>query len=334
MWPRTALILALVTTLATRVRTTAQESDRACPLIHELNWVRFDVVMGRFVIASSRLKQGQQRARREAPDGTLESLAASLDRGLTSLHYTLESDTREVRLRVVRRDQLELRWSTTRNQGAWQTIVYEQEPGDGVRLRAIGATGETQVCTAPSLWHLLLLQRNGTSSLIAALQSLRPDWNLQSQCDALCRHLLNMDARTLVDTPQEIQLLVEQLGHAEFRVRQQADRALRARGRSVLGLLNETDFEQLDSEQKLRIGEIRRSLTDYTSDTPQSVATWLCNDRHIWLSLLEQGEPADGMIARNHLERLTNRRIDYDPYATPESRVEQMASLRTELRRR
>jgi hypothetical protein len=239
-----------------------------------------------------------------------------------------------VQLHVVRRDQLELRWSTARNQEAWQTIVYEQEPGNGVRLRTIGETGETQVCTAPSLWHLLVLQPDGTSSLVTALRTLRPDWNLQSQCDALGRHLLNMDARTLVDTPQEVQLLVEQLGHAEFRVRQQADRALRARGRSVLGLLNETDFQQLDSEQKLRIGEIRRSLTDYTSDTPQRVATWLCNDRHIWLALLEKGEPADGMIARSHLERLTNRRIDFDPQATPESRAEQMAWLRSELRRR
>ena len=103
MWRRTAAIIAIVVTLATRASSTAQDSSHPRPLIRELNWVRFDVVMGQLVITSSRMKQSPQRVQRELPDGTWERLSVSLDRGLTSLHYSSKNDVQQLNVQVLRR---------------------------------------------------------------------------------------------------------------------------------------------------------------------------------------------------------------------------------------
>ena len=88
-------------------------SDR---LILELNWVSFDVAMGRILATGNRTRQDRQRVCREHPNGLTETLTVTLDRGLVSMHYESVSETRQLTVRVVRRDQVEI--ESTRHEPA------------------------------------------------------------------------------------------------------------------------------------------------------------------------------------------------------------------------
>ena len=174
MWRRTALIVAVGLALASRSKVMAQERHGPDLLISDLSWVRFDVVMGRIVAATNRAKQDRQRARRELPDGVVETLAVSIDRGLTSLQYTSESDTQRLTICVVRRDDVEVRWTENRPGEPSTTMAYVQTPGQDVCVSVQVGDGSVQEYRAPSLWHLIIGQRElrGTQ-ILDVLISLR-----------------------------------------------------------------------------------------------------------------------------------------------------------------
>ncbi len=305
MWRRTALIVAILLALATRGKLNGQE--RTCPdlLLTDLSWVRFDVIMGRIVAATNRTKQDRQCAHREGSDGATETLVVSIDRGLTSLQYTLKSATQQLAIRVVRRDDVFVRSETLQPDGMRTTMTYSQSPGKEVRLAIIENAGAEKNYQAPSLWHLLIIKPElGKTPIFDILESLRPDWHLRSEAKAIGDALVATGPWEVTTSLEEVKALVRQLAHRDFHVRQAADRELRSRGRAVLCLFNELDPRQLDCEQRLRIREIRRQLTGDSNDTPQRVAHWLVNDKRVWLALKDQGVPRSRLVAREHLARI------------------------------
>ncbi len=339
MWRRTMLIVAVGITLATRDTSDAQQRGQECDgselLISGLNWVRFDVAMGRVMATSNRTKQDRQRARRDLPDGGSECLTVTIDRGLISLHYCLENDSRQLTICVVRRDDMEIRWTRKQTDGEPVTAVYTQSRVGDVSMVVCGAEQTEQVYRASSLWHLAIAHPDVCEShLVGALQSLRPDWQLLDDARAIRTSLFHSPLRQATTSLSEVRLLVMQLADPDFRVRQRADREIQSRGRCVLAVLNELDLQDLDAEQRLRIAGIRRAIEADHVDTPDRVAAWLINDKRVWLALLNDDDSRRRHVARQQLARICEHSIDFDPAATRTERAEQIAVLHTQLLRR
>jgi hypothetical protein len=185
------------------------------------------------------------------------------------------------------------------------------------------------------VWHLILAQpRVCDQYLIPALRLLRTDWQIGEAAAATRALLLTDPGIGQATSGREVDLLVEQLAHGEFRVRQRADRELRSRGRFVLGFLDQLDLSPLDREQRLRISTIRDAITSDWEDTPSRVAAWMSNDRAAWMALLEDEDPRHRRTARAQLSRLCEHPVAFDPDAAPELRAEQIAGLRAALLRR
>ena len=129
----------------------------------------------------------------------------------------------------------------------------------------------------------------------------------------------------------EVRQLVAQLSHDQFRVRQAADRALRAGGCCMLGLLQQIDIEDLDREQQLRLRNICRSLYGQQSDTPERVIAWLTNDKQIWIDRLNAEDLEQRALASSHLAQILGHSIAFEPGGMPGERTRQVAALQTQL---
>ncbi len=315
MWRRTALIVVIGLSLTARSKLNGQEKKgrkQPCPdlLFSDLGWVRFDVVMGQLVAATNRTKQDRQRAERTLPCGGTETLVVSIDRGLTSLQYQLESDAQKLSLQVIRRENVCIRWESLPPGGVRTTMLYQQTPGKGVGLTIRVGTEAERTYQAASLWHLLVAEPELRESHICdILESLRPDWHLREEVNTIRTALVNTAPWSVPTSMAEVEVLVRQMKHGDFCVRQAADRELRSRGRAVLCLLDRLDPQRLDCEQRLRIHEIRRHLTGSGIDTPQRVTAWLINNKQVWTALdnhdLDKHDAATGHVAaRAHLTRI------------------------------
>lgn len=334
MWRRTAIILTLGLSLTPRAQSLGQDIPGSDRLILELNWVSFEVAMGRLLATGNRTRQDRQRVCREHANGLTETLTVTLDRGLVSLHYESVSETRQLTVRVVRRDQVEIE-SLRREPASSTTTVLFQQPSDGDVVLTVHIAGQApEEYRASSLWHLLLAHPEICQAhLNDALQMLRPNWQVDNDVAEIRSRLLDCDAARLTTSRREVELLVEQMTHDDFRVRQRSARELRARGRSVLGFLQELDSTRLDAEQRLRIQSVQDSIIADFEDTPARVVAWLLNDQSVWLALLDQETPRCRAQAGRHLARLCGREIEFDPDGARETRAAQVASLRSELLR-
>ncbi len=303
-------------------------------LISELNWVRFDVVFGRVLATCTRTKQDRHRIRRDYPSGAAESVAVSMDRGLISLRYSLQSDDHQLTVDVIRRDQLDIQWSHRSRDGHLWRVVYRQRREGDVEFIVASDDGQRQSCRAKSLWHLLYgYHELCREHLVPVLEGLRPNWMID---DDLVRITVN-----LMDGPDagqhlsrnEVQSHVEQLSAQEFQVRQRADRLLRAMGPEAFCYLEEIDLSKLDTEQGLHVKSILAGARRRGMDTPRRVAAWLSNDVHVWLSLANSRVADHRRVACGQLRRLTGKPIEFDPEAEPEQRAARWAELYDVIRR-
>ncbi len=335
MWRHDALITAIGLTLTTLSSSSGDEINSSDLLISDRNWVRFDVAMGRLMATTIRTKQDRQRAERDLPCGATESLTVSIDRGLISLQYVAASESWQLAVRVVRRDDVEIRWTRRATDGRLFATVYVQRPGEDVSLAV--SEGEMPACTyrASSLWHLAIVHPEVCREhLVGVMRRVRPEWPVADEANEIRETLLHVSPWEPATSLAEVRLLVAQLSHPDFRARQRADRELVSRGQRLLGLLNELDPQNLDAEQRLRIQQIRRVITSNTSDTPRRVATWLANDKRIWLALMDDDDPQCRLAAGRQLTRICEQNVDFDPHAEPLARAEQVAAIRTQLLRR
>jgi hypothetical protein len=296
--------------------------------------VNFDVAMGRMLAVGNRAKQDRQRVVREYPNGTTETLTVTLDRGLVSMQYEFVSQSRQLAIRVARRDHVEIESRRNEPRANAVTAVFRQQPGSDVVLTLL-TDGQAPVdYRSPSLWHLLLTHPELCQThLYDALRLLRPNWQIDNEVAEIRAMLFHCDPARLTTSRREVELLVEQMAHDDFRVRQRSARELQARGRSVLGFLQELDATHLDAEQRLRTDHIRDAIIGDAADTPAGVVAWLVNDKSAWLALLNDETPGCRARAGSHLARLCDREIEFDPDASRETRELQVASLRSALLR-
>ena len=335
MWQRTAIVVALGLLLVPRAVSLSEEFRYSELLISDVNWVTFDVAMGRILATGNRTKQDRQRGTRERPDGAAEAIAVTLDRGLVSVHYEYHSATRQLVIRVVRRDSVEIESTLSDASVPSEQMSFVQQPEGDVSLTIQTDGGSPCVYQAASLWHLQLAHPEiCRAHLNDVLQVFRPNWQIEDEVAEIRSSLLACEPERLTTSRREVEVLVAQMADDDFRIRQRSARELQARGRSVLGFLQALDPATLDAEQRLRVESIRRAIIADYEDTPARVVAWLINDTSTWLALLGDDTPERRAHANSHLARLCDHPIDFDPEATLETRSAQLADLRSELLRR
>jgi hypothetical protein len=207
------------------------------------------------------------------------------------------------------------------------------QPASGPLVLTVGSKDAAQVIRAPSLWHLMVghpaICREHLAGLLTLIDA---RWDLGATADEVESILLEL-ARTQ-DPPDRRRwaLLVEQLHDERFARREEADRELRAVGRSVISYLGKLDFTRLDAEQQFRIRRILLSLNDEADTrTPDQIAAWLSGDPQIWLSLLARDSLETRKLAARQLASLLDHPIEFDPAADEAARQSQLSSLQGQL---
>jgi hypothetical protein len=150
-------------------------------------------------------------------------------------------------------------------------------------------------------------------------------WHLYAQSPDVCEQWLTPLLKHLVVDFQPLETLAQvnaslQAGLAQVQIRRsyvvelvallgspvKAERSaaqseLVEMGVGVLPMLDQISEENLDGEQRRRIGTIRNRLRSYRSDSPQSVAQWLSVDFEYCSTIAASLPPADRVALNSHL---------------------------------
>lgn len=336
MWRRTALSLALYLALNTSAHLIADEASQRSLLLTRLQWVRFDLVLGRVHATTNRTDQSRQHATNNGPSGQQEKLFVSVDQGLISLRYQSIAPTESLHVEVVRRGTVQVRLKRQAQASLPKlSVVYTQPHRGDVTLEIAQDEQKPRKIQAASLWHLILAHPAECGEyLIPTLELLRPNWNVEQERREILTHLRQLRPENYTVSQTEVVALVDQLNDSRFRVRQLADRQLRATGPCALIYLDTIELESLGTEQRERVEKIRAAIESRTIDAPACVAARLSHDKSVWITLLGNDDAEMRVVAKRQLSHLCQHDIDFDPAADPEQRAQQVANLRSRLLRR
>lgn len=296
-------------------------------MLSGVKWIRFDIVGGRLAFRGEGCTQHRLQA--ESPEGAKvrESLTARLMPHHLYLRYERGDDQSQFLLEADERGQLSL-WHSRSGAAAGEVreVRYFQ-PASG-KLQLTLAADKPRTIVADDLWQLLLSERDARRHLVPLLTAIRPDWDLDSRLNATERLLVAQAADEVVADRRQWQEWLDEMTSPRFAQRQAADVALRQCGQPVLGFLRQAEARgQLDAEQRRRVRSILAELPDGRADCPHRVADWLAADRRVWLAVLSRGDLEQRIAAAEHLSRLCQRPVPFDPAAEVSERDAQLAAL-------
>lgn len=328
--------LALYLALNTSTHLIADEANQRQLLLTRLQWVRFDLVLGRVHATTNRTDQSRRQATDNGPSGQEEKLFVSVDQGLISLRYQSIAPTESLHVEVVRRGAVQVRLTRQAQASSPKlSVVYTQPHRGDVTLEIAKHEQPRRKIQAASLWHLLLAYPDECGEyLVPTLELLRPNWNVEQERREILTHLRQIRLEQYTVSQTEVVALVEQLNDSRFRVRQLADRQLRAAGPCALFYLDTIDFDLLGTEQRERVEKIRAAIEARTIDAPACVAARLSHDKSVWITLLGHDDAEMRVVAKRQLSHLCQHDIDFDPTAGSDQRAQQLANLQSQLLRR
>jgi hypothetical protein len=337
MWRRIACSLALGWISGAAVTGFSQEC-KPRSLFSTCQAIQLEIVLGRLYVFPRH--GGQVRAATVPDEGVTlhESLVVNNDGGSPLVRYQHADDGRTMTVEVEGGHRISICGESSREQASESFEFFQPERGD---LRLVVRDGaEVRDVSAPTIWHLLLSERWGCSGMLAALDVLRPDWNLMGAAEQLETEMFQMALAGRPISRVDVERLVAQLNAPEYQVRQSADRQLRSHGPIVLFHLDRLELDKrsgaqrLSGEQRARIQQIRSALMAGVGDTPRRVAEWLADDEQVWLALLKDGDPQRRQLAASRLAAIHPTQIQFDPYGEESRRQEQLARLRLQFGRR
>ncbi len=288
----------------------------------QLQWVNFEMVMGRLTLSSARYRSNKTRTVLDEASGTRQVFSLSVERSGTTARFELNQPQSQLTITVKQNGSARLTLIPLEDPGAITPVqavqvVFEQ-PSTGDMKLVIGSGSHAREYKAKSFWHLAIAQPEVTAThLTPLLHKLRPHWHLDVAHNDLERAVLTAPAAYRVDRKRVTQL-VQQLRANKFAERQQAYLELMEMGQGVLTVLDQFDRNTLDREQQFRIAAIRSSLTVTTGDTPARMARWLYEDQMVWLALMNRGELKTRRIAAARLTNITGNehRVEEDAPST------------------
>ena len=327
MWSRIASFSAFALVAIQPLFALGQSSSEPASglsLLGRTNWVRLEVVGGRIAVLTHRCGQSRS-ASSDSSDPTQQRLNVQLRGSMLVMRY--ESEDQFGRREMVVDDDGTLRITALRYEADPREVTLHQ-PLHGKLTVSIESGGSLSRTSAPSLWHLMLAEPQLCEQHVAPLlESLRPDWRIAEQGEAIRQSLLTAAGSDVLAERAQWRKWVADLSHTNFQKRQAADRALRAVGQPVTAWLSRLDGDELDAEQRQRVRRICDELADPSADSPERVVSWLIDDKSVWLSLIATGDLDERIAASEHLSKICRRTIPFDPHADHDQRRTQMRAL-------
>ena len=333
MWKRIGLFSLLLAAPLAGVALAQSPDAKTCThpaggsLWTQVDWLRLEISGGRLVVHSTRC--GQSRLAVEPTTDSAARQTLTVDARPAALLVNYQSTDAQGTLTLQVDEHKRLTLTQEPASGNQATIQFVQ-PSVGRVSLTIGKTEPVEM-SAASLWHLLLAEPGCRESLAPLLSKLRPDWQLSEKLPAIERALVENSGMDVAGQRQAWQSAVEQLADSSFARRSEADRSLRAAGRSVQSFLREIDLTTLDLEQRRRVLSILESLSDANPDSPERVAGWLLDDKRVWQALVNRGHLDQRVAAARHLALLHGQTVSFQPAASPLEQEQQLVQLKALL---
>ena len=327
MWQRIVSLSATLSLIFQAGILTGQQDHSSPPsasLWQQATWARLEINGGRIVVVPTRCSQGGVLV--EPAEGAESSQTLRLDVRPPAIlvAYEWREGNKQLNLDLDSDGQLAICSSE-----AGTKVCYRQPASGHVTFEVTTKTTESR--SAPTLWHLLLTERDlCRQHLLPMMDRVRPSWRIEEQLAKIEQSLTSRAGADVLESRRQWEKWVDQLASDSFAERQQADHALRAAGQSVLSLLRQLDMSQLDAEQRRRVRAILEDVADSNADSPERVAGWLLENKAVWLAILDRGEPEQRLTAAEHLGALVGKPV-FDPQAPPDQVQAQLAALRAKL---
>lgn len=314
----------------------AQETASSLPA--ELGWVRFRITAGRLQVASAQFRESRSYEAGNPLTGTAETMRLNVSAQSTSVSYRKTSPRSVVTVdfeapSVVTIEVVpgEAAKDDAGENGHAVAMKYTQKRDGPIHL-LVDDGKNTRTHEADSFWHLMLLApADMQQHLLPVLDTLRAGWQIAENAQEIERSLIRLADSPIRPNRGRWAKLVEELGSSSFQKRRQAERLLRQSGPAVLAYLNSLPVESMDAERRARISRLLDALSSESDDTPDRIALWLIDDPIVWASVLESEEEAHRVIAKEQIETLLGRPIEFDPEGQHDHRSAQAQAIREQL---
>lgn len=331
MWRSSIFTLTFVLVLIATKGGRGQDSARPAVLFSLGRSIQFEVVMGRLRAINAGRGKCESTTACDPHSNVRESYSLTLDGSVPSIHYELRTPDEQLCIDFTEGQRVEIHRQAPGSQSEPATLHFTQDRKGNLTLVLEDAEGRQQY-SANTFWHLILAEPEVCRQhLLPILECLRPHWRLAEQAASVENRLLDAAASGDIVSRSRLDTLVAQLRSNSFQQRQAADRTLREMGQSVLCYVDQLDRRKLDGEQRLRLEKIIDAASVETADTPRRVATWLVDDKAIWLAMLSNEQSLKRQVAVEQLSRLCGQPIHFDSQAVDALRRAQIKRLRSQL---
>jgi hypothetical protein len=337
MWTRIVSLAAIAAlTLPGEANFAQQPGSSRCAhpptgsVLGQVEWLRLSISGGRIALTSTRCGQVSLTSEPTAANPLRQSLSVDAHAGVLLATYEA-TDERAVFTFTV--DERKLVTIVRRPLAGEAPELRYVQPASGPVQLAIGSD-ESRKYSAASLWHLLLAEPTAREHLLPVLDQLAPHWRLTEQLASIETSLASVAGTDTSAQRSQWQAWIEQMADPSFSRRREADQALRAAGQSILAHLRQLDPATVDLEQRRRIRAIIATIADASPDSPERVASWLADDKRVWIVLLGRGDERGRQAAARQLSLLCGRPVAVDPAASDDQREQQLVELKALLAER
>jgi hypothetical protein len=296
-------------------------------LLQRKGWVQFEVILGRITALNPRHHEKTASCGGTIPGEPHELASMRFESGTVSLNYEFVSEQRRVVIHLADNNEFKIEQIPADDSGL-PTILFKQQSDGTVEFAIEQNAGEVRL-SRPNLWQLLMSHpQECKEHLLPLIGLVRSNWHLDERAERVKDAMFRVAESNERPPVSELNRLVEALADESFRKRSAADKKLRSYGQAVLSFLDKLDLKQLEREQRRRVGTIRKDLICDRGDTPERVAMWLVDSGSAWLDLVNHDSYEKRQLATQHLGRIVESPIVFNPAADSDKRAAQLLQLR------
>jgi hypothetical protein len=296
-------------------------------LLQRKGWVQFEIILGRITALNPRHHEKTASSGGTKPTEPHELTSMRFENGKVSLNYELLSEVRRVVIHLSDNNEFKIEQIPADDSGL-PTVLFTQQSDGNVELTVTQGESQAQL-SRPNLWQLLMSHPDMCKKhLLPLIGLVRSNWHLDERAERIKDAMFRVAVSNNRPPVAELNLLVEELADESFRKRSAADTKLRSYGQAVLSFLDKLDMKKLEREQRRRVRSIRQDLICDRGDTPERVAMWLIDSGSAWLNLVNHDSFEKRQLATQHLGRIIETPIEFDPAADATKRARQLSELR------
>ena len=289
--------------LTTNCQTLAQQSQvpgvakELTPFIVKSSWLKFGVFDGRILAKDIRRTQSRSLTLYHDEQEAEEYLVVRTVPGKYRIKYALQSPRELLQLEY----DIEGVFYVRRDFGGVQ-VQLRQSVGAPIRMH-VSMGGNTREYMAERLWlGLIKIPDVERTHVIAMLNRLCPETHISLLFSEAVAGLKRLSLSPVQLEISKVRALVALLEDESFAVRQQADRQLRAFGRPLVGFLENADYSDLSSEQRIRLQLLVKKFKVVEPDSVATIITTMKWNPQLWQVFANQKQ--DSRLAANSIRRI------------------------------